>query len=151
VPKESSLRFPILLALAFATGCGGPLVMLPGGALSGPVEPIPRSWAFTDAYETVQLETRPADPYSVNVWGVAIGEHFYVAGSAGNKWASHVAEDPAVRLRIDGIVYALEATPTDREEDLAAFLAAIEKKYDWEPDAEQRERAILYRLSPRKE
>ena len=47
---------PHVLALALACllllGCG-PVVMIPGGALSGPVRELPESWAFTDEVETV--------------------------------------------------------------------------------------------------
>jgi len=138
-----------ILLLLVGTACGGPLVMIPGGELSGPVEAVPDSWAFSDAHEDVQLETRPADPYSVNVWGVAAGDAFYVAGSNENRWAGHIAANPAVRVRIDGTIYELAATPTDEAAELEAFLAAVKKKYDWEPDDEQRAGATLFRLEPR--
>jgi len=143
------LRIPILLAVALATGCGGPISMVPGGELSGPVQATPADWAFSNDHETVQLETRPTDPYSVNVWGVAIGDHFYVAGSKDSTWVAHVTAEPAVRLRIDGAIYELAATPTEDEGEINAFLAAVEKKYDWESDEEQRENAVLFRLDPR--
>jgi hypothetical protein len=143
------LRIPILLAVALATGCGGPISMVPGGELSGPVQATPADWAFSNDHETVQLETRPTDPYSVNVWGVAIGDHFYVAGSKDSTWVAHVTAEPAVRLRIDGAIYELAATPTEDEGEIDAFLAAVEKKYDWESDEEQRENAVLFRLDPR--
>lgn len=144
-----SFRISILWAVALATGCGGPFMMIPGGALSGPVQPAPTDWAFSNAHETVQLETRPADPYSVNIWGVAIGDHFFIAGSVESTWVSHIAADPAVRLRIDGVIYELAATPTNDEGELDAFLVAVKKKYDWEPDAEQRAGATLFRLEHR--
>ena len=142
-------RLVLTTTLTLMLGCGGPLVMLPGGALSGPVETPPADWSFTDAHETVQLETRPADPYSVNVWGTAAGDHFYVAGRADNEWAAHIAADPNVRVRIDGTVYELHAEATSDEAELDAFLVALEKKYDFEPDPEERERAALFRLTPR--
>lgn len=138
-----------ILLLLLGTACGGPIVMIPGGELAGPVEAVPDSWAFSDAHEDVQLETRPDDPYSVNVWGVATGDAFYVAGSDENRWAAYIEANPMVRLRIDGSIYELTATATDEEAELDAFLAAVKTKYDWEPDEEQRAGATLFRLEPR--
>ncbi|MGI9431337.1 MAG: hypothetical protein ACR2PQ_03940, partial [Myxococcota bacterium] len=139
----------ILLLLTLGTACGGPLVMIPGGSLAGPVEAAPDSWAFTDAHDDVQLEARPGDPYSVNVWGVAARDSFYVAGSTDNRWAGYIIADPRVRLRVDGTVYELSATATDDPAELDAFLAAVKKKYDFEPDEEQRASSTLFRLGPR--
>lgn len=140
-----------LIALLLALGCG-PLVMIPGGALSGAVKPVPGDWSFTDSVETVQLETRPEDPYSVNVWGVAAGGGFYIASGRGESaaWAKHIAADPRVRLRVGEDIYELRAVHTTDEAEINAALEAIQKKYeDFEPDEEQRQQAILFRLEPR--
>lgn len=139
-----------LLAALLLIGCG-PLVMIPGGELSGEVKPAPGDWAFTDAVETFQLETRPDDPYSVNVWAVAANGAVYVAsgGGASAGWAQHIAEDPRVRLRVEDAIYELRAAQTTDEAELDTFLAAAQKKYDFEPKPEQREEAVLFRLTPR--
>ena len=143
------LRSLLLLALLWVPlGCG-PFVMFPGGALSGDVTALPASWAFTDAVDTVQLETNPDDPYSVNVWGVAAGDTFYIAGDRDNQWAQNIRANPNVRLRVDGRIYELTARETRDDADLDAFMAAVKRKYDYEPDTEQRGRASLFRLSPR--
>jgi hypothetical protein len=125
--------------------------MLPGGALSGTVEPAPADWSFTDAVEIVQLETRPDDPYSVNIWGVAARGAFYVASGRGeeNAWAKHLLEDPRVRLRVNDSLYELQAARTDDPAERDAFLEAAHKKYDFEVDEEQQSKAILFRLDPR--
>ena len=106
---------PIVLSLALLA-CG-PLGPLPGGRLSGEVAGAPPDWAFSDAEKNVQLETRPGDPYSVNVWGVAVGDHFYLAsGQAGeSKWAQYIVEDPEVRLRVAGTVYEMRAVRVEGE------------------------------------
>ena len=138
-------------ALLLALGCG-PLVMVPGGELSGAVKPVPGDWSFTDSVETVQLETRPDDPYSVNVWTVAVGDALYVASGRGESaaWAKHISADPRVRLRVGEDVYELSAVRTTDEAEMNAFLDAAKKKYeDFEPDQEQRREAILFRLEPR--
>ncbi len=141
--------FALAVAVGLLLGCD-PLVMVPGGALSGTVKPIPEDWSFSDAIETVQLETRPSDPYSVNVWGVGIGEIFYVAaGDAESRWALNIAEDPRVRLRLGDDVYELRATRTQASAELDVFLAALKEKYDFEPEPDQREASALFRLEAR--
>ena len=58
--------------------CSGPFAVFPGGALDGPVEPTPQSFAFAQDAGTVQLETRPEDPYSVNIACAVVGDALYV-------------------------------------------------------------------------
>jgi hypothetical protein len=125
--------------------------MIPGGSLSGDVQPVPADWSFTDEVETVQLETRPDDPYSVNVWGVGVGDTFYIASGRGidAAWAEHIEANPNVRLRVGDAIYELAAARTTDPAELDAFLAAAKQKYDFEPEPEQRETAVLYRLTPR--
>lgn len=142
-------RILLTVALFFAAGCG-PLVMIPGGALSGEVKPVPADWSFSEAIDTVQLETRPDDPYSVNVWGVAIGPHFYIAaGRMTNQWAENLRADPRARLRVGDDVFEVAAVEVDDEAELEAVLAALQKKYEFEPDPEDRAEATLFRFGPR--
>ena len=140
-------RFRLILIVLFFTACG-PIVMIPGGALDGTSEAAPTDWGFTDEVDVVVLETRPADPYSVNVWAVAAGGKLYIA-AAGSAWSDYIQEDPRVRLKVGERVFDLKATATSEEAELDLFLAAAQKKYDFEPDAEQRGSAILFRLEPR--
>jgi hypothetical protein len=85
---------PVRLLAVLATtvfGCAGPCVLFPGGALEGAVAAAPESWAFTDDVKTIQLETRPGAPYSVNIWVIALGEHLYVhAGANRAAWVEHL-------------------------------------------------------------
>lgn len=137
-----------LFALALI-GCG-PVWMLPGGELSGQVAAPPDDWSFSDSVDTVQLETRPDDPYSVNIWGVGVGPHFYVAaGRTSNRWAKDIAADPNVRLKIDDRVFELRAERVGDDAEIQACLEAIQRKYDFEPDPDQRESATVFRLEPR--
>ena len=138
------------LALVFGLGCG-PLAWIPGGELSGTAQPVPSNWGFSDAVDTVQLETRPADPYSVNIWGVGIGNRFYVAASNRESgWARNIEADPRVRLRVGGSLFELRATRTEDPPELAAFVAALERKYDYDFEEDLRGgKAALYRLESR--
>ena len=134
-----------------ALACG-PVGVLPGGRLSGEVAADPvRDWASLDQCRTIQLETRPADPYSVNIWGAGIGHEFYLASGRGGdaRWVEHIASDPNVRLRVCDRIYELRAVRIDEDAETERFLEAVKRKYDWEPDAEEREEAWLFRLDPR--
>ena len=61
------LRAFIFLGLLVLTACGGPTAIFPGGALDGTVNPVPPSFAFASDAGTIQLETSPEEPYSVNI------------------------------------------------------------------------------------
>ena len=140
----------LMLVALFAIGCD-PIIMIPGGSLSGELTPFPTSWTFTNDVDTVQLETRPADPYSVNIWVVEVeGSLFIVAGSGlETTWAQHIQNDPLVRLRVTDALYELRASEANTEANREGFLAAAKKKYDFEPEGEDVNKAILYRLDPR--
>ena len=59
---------PSLILLVFAAfACSGPLGLTSGRGLAGEVAPVPPDWGFAGAYGTAQLETKPEDPYSVNL------------------------------------------------------------------------------------
>ncbi len=139
-----------VLALALITGalaCSGPFVLLPGGALEGSVAPTPDNWAATDAIQTIQLETNPRDPYSVNLWVIADGEQLYVhAGASRATWVEHMESDPNVRLRVDDEIYELTATRVDSQEEFDRFSDLYEKKYDRRPRNENVDEAYLFRL-----
>jgi hypothetical protein len=136
-------------ALSVLLACG-PVVMIPGGRLSGEAKPVPSDWSFSDSVETVQLETRPDDPYSVNIWGAAAGPDFFIAsGKPENAWAEHILADDRVRLRIDGAVYEMRAIRDDSPESRERFLAAAKAKYDFEPEPDQASGAVLFRLVAR--
>jgi hypothetical protein len=142
-------RSILLLVVAVSLGCG-PLVMIPGGQLDGDVKPVPADWSFYSSVETIQLETRPSDPYSVNIWGVGVGPDFYVAsGKADNAWARNIAEDDRVRLRIEQAIYEMRAVRDDTPASKERFLAAAKAKYDFEPKPDQASEAVLFRLVPR--
>jgi len=146
-------RIALFLALSIApaaTGCDRPFLVLPGGALTGNVTPAPADWSDTAELHTVQLETRSADPYSVNIWVVALGEHLYVhAGANRAAWVENVEADPNVRLRVDDAIYELRAERVAAQEEFDRFAAAYEEKYGRRPRNENVAEVYLYRLAPR--
>ena len=98
----------VFVGAALLTACDEPFSKLAGGELSGTTASPPALW--NDVPAVVQLEVRPADPYSVNVWCVAVGNDLYVATSAeDNEWLGHIRADGAVRVRMGETLYPLRA------------------------------------------
>jgi hypothetical protein len=144
-----ALWFSLLLILSTA-GCSRPFVLLPGGALEGTPAAVPESWSFTDAVETVQLETRPADPYSVNVACAIVGDRLYVSGGdTKTRWVGNIEADPLVRARIDGDVYELRARRVVDDAELRAFAVAWMNLGSWARDPTKLGEVWVYQLGPR--
>lgn len=146
----SSRRCLSAALAALCAGCGGPFLLLPGGALDGSTAPTPESWAFTDAVKTVQLETRPADPYSVNIWVIALDEQLYIhAGAHRATWVENLEEDPQVRLRVEDSIYELGAARVAEQAEFDRFSDAYDRKYGRRPRNGDVTEAYLFRLTPR--
>lgn len=147
-PVHSSIRC-ISLALFLSSGCGGPFAVLPGGALNGPVEPTPESFAFARDAGTVQLETRPEDPYSVNIACAVVGDALYVSAGANKaRWVENMEANPLVRLRIDGAIYELRARRVTDDAEMRAF-ADEWIKNSWARDPTKLSEVWVYQLGAR--
>ena len=111
-----SALFAVALGLL---ACGGPFVVFPGGALSGDAAESPPDWSFLPDAGVLAIETRPADPYSVNVNYVQRQGRLYVDPSPERRWGQNLQADPDVRIRIDGSVYEVRAVlvtdPAERQ------------------------------------
>ena len=141
-----------VLIVAFVGGCSGPFVLVPGGELEGEEAPIPADWAFTDDVSTIQIETRPEDPYSVNIWVVALGPALYLhAGANRTAWVEHLEQDPRLRVRVEEKLYALRAARVEDAAEFARFADAYEAKYGTRPRNENVSEVFLIRLEPRDE
>ena len=148
-----------LLALAITLGCGGPIGPLAGGRLSGEVGPKQvADWSFVNDHETVQLEVRPEDPYSVNTWCVGVGARLYVPTSmifgplnpAEREWVAAVEKNPAVRIRIDSVVYERTAVKVGDKAESKEAREALEANHGIAPEDRDPERTIwIYRLEER--
>jgi hypothetical protein len=153
-PRSSQLPFPRVLAalavVAWLAGCHGPFLLRPGGGLEGTAAAAPDDWSFTDAVKTVQLETRPTDPYSVNIWAVAVGANLYVhAGAHRRAWVENIEADPRVRLRVKDTIYELAAARVGSQEEFDRFSDAYERKYGSRPRNESVVEAYVFRLAAR--
>ncbi len=140
-------RFLLTCLIAgLLAGCGGPVLIIPGGTLSGPLKPTPDTWQAVP--DTIQVEFRPSrDPYSINIWGVGLGSDLYIATSAdGTRWSVFLASDKDVRVRIDETLYALRAAPVSDTDERTRVLARYIEKYDLEIEDSWVETGLIYRL-----
>ncbi len=139
-----------VVAMLVAAGCE-PMFVFAGGELRGTERPMPSDWSFTDDFDTVQIETRPADPYSVNLWGVSANGNFYVAASDADDaaWVRAIEAEPRVRLRVGDDIYRLLARRTEDPEELADVTDAYIDKYGGERERSFIRHAWVFRLGPR--
>lgn len=139
----------VTLALPALWACGGPFAVFPGGALDGPVKPAPGSFEFARDAGTVQLETNPLDPYSVNIACAVADEKLYVsAGENQSQWVENMEADPRVRIRIKGDIYELNARRVTDATEMQAF-ADEWMKNSWARDPTQFEEVWVYNLVAR--
>jgi hypothetical protein len=143
-------RTVLLLSLFGLLGCNGPFFVFPGGKLDGEARPAPADWSFAGSSGTVQLETRPEEPYSVNVAFTVLNGSLYVnAGDTESRWAEHIAADPRVRLRLGGLLYELRAERVSDPAAIAAFGKAWTSQSVFRRDPAKLEQVWLFRLVPR--
>ena len=144
------MRALALALLVGLLGCGGPFVVFPGGALSGPVVPVPESFAFAEDAGTIQLETRPEDPYSVNIAGMVIDSKLYInAGDNRANWVEHMEANPLVRARIDGQIYELRAERVTDPAEMKAFAEVWVERVTFGRDPTKLDIAYVYQLKRR--
>jgi hypothetical protein len=142
-------RFGLLVFIVFL-GCNGPLLVLPGGKLDGSAEPAPVNWSAAGSSGTVQLETNPQDPYSVNVaYTVLDGQLYINAGDTETQWVKNIAVDPKVRLRIKGHLYDLRAVRVTDSAEIARFGHAWTEQSMFRRDPVTLDQVWLYRLEAR--
>jgi len=109
------------MLLSVCLACGGPMLVLPGGALSGEVvnEPVD-DWSFVTA-SFVDLETSPGDPYSVQINYIVRDGKLYIDPAEGRGWFEYLKADPHVRVRFDGKIYPVTAVLVGRPGELEGF------------------------------
>ena len=136
--------------LVLLAGCGNPIATLPGGALDGVTTPVPADWSSVADVKTIQVEFRPQDPYSHNIWSVGIERDLYIATSAkGTRWTPFVAADPRVRARVGSALYELSAVPVTDAAERGRVAAAYGRKYELEGDDNWVGGALIFRLDRR--
>ena len=111
----------VLLLSTLTLACGGPFLVFPGGALRGEVvtEPV-TDWSFVDD-SFIDLETRPSDPYSVELNYFVKDGQLYIDPAEGRRWLEYIREDPRVRVRFGGKIYPAEAVLAGKPGELEGF------------------------------
>ena len=81
---------------------------------------------------------------------VGIGDTLYLhAGTTRAAWVEKLEAVPSVRIRIDGMVYALSAARVESQAEFETFANAYEAKYGTRPRNEDVTEAYLYRVKSR--
>ena len=125
-PHRRSRTLAVVGALSLASACGGPAGPFAGGELAGDVSEPPPQWGSVP--EAIQLEVRPRQPHSVNLWSVALGRNLYIAtGREDSAWRDHLDVDNNVR--VDGKVYELQVVAVDDHEERQRVVDAYMRKY----------------------
>ena len=145
-----ALRMTVLLSLLALVGCGGPFLVFPGGKLSGESRPAPDDWSFAGDYGMTELETRPADPYSVNIAYTVVDGVLYInAGDTETQWVKNMDADPRIRMRIDGVLYDLVVERVNDEAEIATFGKAWTDQSFFRRDPTELDQVWLYRAKAR--
>ncbi len=138
----------LLAALFVLAGCDA--IPFSGGALTGNLTPPPADWTAAASPDVIQLETNPAEPYSVKLWIIGVGPDLYVhAGANLATWVEHMLVDPNVRLLIGESLYELKAERVTAADEFKFFADAYEEKYGTRPRNENVAEAYLFKLLPR--
>ena len=139
--------FTLSLTLA---ACDGPFGITSGGALSGTLEDPPAIWQLEEDSGLAQLETRPEDPYSVNLAYVQLDGHLYIyAGDTRTNWVKHIEQSPLVRILIGEALYPVRAMRVSDDTELAAFATQWTSRGTFQRDPLQFDEVWLYRLETR--
>ena len=145
---NSLARTPLwVVGAVLLSSCGAPLGPIPGGELHGVHNPWPSDWSYVEDIENVLLETNPDNPYSVTIWGVGIGEDFFVGASKrSNQWARNIEANPHVTLDVEGKLYpalAVRVVDAELSNTLGEKFIA---KYDMDPETLATNDGAFYHL-----
>lgn len=146
--KIFTIAVTIALTLSL-TACEGPTVFMSGGELSGTVVATPEKWQLAKDSDLAQLETRPEDPYSINLVYIQMNERMYIyAGDTRTNWVQHIEQNPLVRLRIEEEIYPARAVRITDPDEIVAFAAEWTSRSIFQRDPLQFEEVWLYHLEP---
>ncbi len=120
-PREIIWCVTLAGLILLLAGCNGPMAWFPGGAMKGP-EASATDWpSVIGSAETLDLETRPEDPYSVRVGFVLRDGQLYIDPAEERRWYAHLAANSAVRVRFSETIYPARAVAVTDPEELAGF------------------------------
>jgi hypothetical protein len=108
---------------------GGPVPVLPGGALRGELAPQPvDDWSFARRWHYVDVESRVGLlPYSRSCWYAVHEGAFYLLLPRlfGEGLQERIEQNPRLRIRLDGRVYPVQAEPVTDPSRIGPLLAPM--------------------------
>lgn len=142
--KLAMKQLTLILTAFVLSACTQPFIGIPGGKLSGNETEAPPQWQSLP--DVVQIEVRPDDPYSLNIWAVNANDHIYVA-TRDAKWVPFIEADKRGRLKVANEIYAVTASPVTNADEMAGVAAAYKDKYDSEAAGDND--IVVFRLTAR--
>ena len=144
-------KIPAVMACCLTvSACDGPPHFMAGGELSGAVSDVPVVWQLDEESGLAQLETRPEDPYSINLTYVQMDGRFYIyAGDTKTNWVKHIEQTPLVRIRVDDAIYPTRAVRVDDDDEIRAFAGIWANLSAFQRDPLKLEEIWLYYLVAR--
>ena len=140
----------LTLCCLMLTACDGPFIFMAGGALSGTISEVPASWQLDKESALAQLETRPDDPYSINLAYVQLdGEFYFYAGDIRTNWVKHIEQNPHVRIRVGEMIYPGHAVRVTSDHEISGFADIWVTGSMFQRDPRNFEEVWLYRLEAR--
>ncbi|HTO08408.1 MAG TPA: hypothetical protein VMR86_15285 [Myxococcota bacterium] len=122
----------IVLGLVAARCHDGPLGPFTGGTFRSGIEsPPPSDWSFAAARYSFELELPPAEGRSVTTGFMVVDGRLYVPSvlAEHKRWPAEVLADGRVRVRLDGRIYAFQATRVLDPPTLARVAPVFHDKY----------------------
>jgi hypothetical protein len=142
--------FTLITLCLMLSACDDPFIVTSGGELSGTVSEVPETWQLDEVSALAQLETRPDEPYSINLVYVQMDGRLYIyAGDTRTNWVQHIEQDPRIRLRIGETIYPARAVRITNDDEIAAFAAIWTSRGMFQRDPLAFEEVWLYRLVAR--
>ena len=130
--------------------CEGPFGVTSGGELSGSIQQPPALWQLSEESGLAQLETRPDDPYSVNLAYVQMNDQLYIyAGDTRTTWVEHIEQNPLIRIRIGETIYPVRAARVEDHNEFTAFANIWANWSVFSRDPKELDEVWLYRLVAR--
>ena len=121
IKTQGKVRAALLfLLLAGVAACSEPFLYFAGGRLKGEEAPL---LDLPTANGVMQLETLPADPYSVNIGFVLRDGKIYIDPAEDRQWYQNILRDPAVRIRLEGneLIHPMRSVRETDQAVLAQF------------------------------
>lgn len=89
-----------------------PIGPVSGLMLSGAEVSYPAHWESCNENDTVAVEVRPEDPYSVTTWCIVYADELFIPASNGSTktWTKLTVANPDIRIKINDSIYPVRAT-----------------------------------------